>query len=169
MSKSIITSILDKVCCYDKRSLDNSKSYCSINDTLLPREYSSLIFRISDLFLISAAFALYKKYYDFVLVNIILYFTSTAYWYKPQCNIYRIIDLVSVFTVIAYTIYRAMYSNRFYYVSIGLVFMFLFYCYGWYNQGKNNLEASAYAHCFVHISGFICNMILYSGCFYPCK
>ena len=139
------------------------------NDLVIPPQYSSVLFRISHLFIISGSYAFYRGYYDFVIVNGMWYVTSTVYWYNPRYDYKRIMDIVSINSGITYHVYRGQNSSN---ANILIVFLFivgLCYYYSWQYQHKKDLLMATYMHCGVHTIGLISNLVLYSGCIDICK
>uniref|UniRef100_A0A6C0JX58 Uncharacterized protein n=1 Tax=viral metagenome TaxID=1070528 RepID=A0A6C0JX58_9ZZZZ len=134
------------------------------NDLVIPPQYSTVLFKISHLFIISGSFAFYRKHYDFSFINGMWYVTSTVYWYDPRYDYRRIMDMVSINSGIVYHVYRGRNTNNAN-VLLGILGIFaLCYYYSWKYQRKNELWMATYMHCGVHIIGFIMNIVLYSGC-----
>ena len=136
---------------------------------VIPPKYSSMLFRISHLFLISGSFAFYRGYYDFFIVNGMWYVTSTVYWYSPRYDYKRIMDIVSINSGIVYYIYKGKNSSNANILLMLLTIVGLCYYYSWQYQYKKDLLMATYMHCGVHIIAFIMNIILYSGCIDNCK
>jgi len=132
------------------------------NGAILPKTHSRYLWRISWISLLSAFYAIYRKYYDLAVVPFGVFLTSINYWRHPDYSWRRYIDIGYVHVALFYQIYRAYGSeNMLAYYAI-LVFGVLFFPVGVYFTDISPW-ISTLLHGMVHIIGNISNMVLYRG------
>jgi hypothetical protein len=130
-------------------------------DTCLPSEYYNILWRTSWFGIISFIFALYKEFYDFAFLGILVFLTSINYWKYPINNWRRKVDMFTVQFGITYQIIKAYYvKDNYYYYSI-LSFALSFYIFSLYFSKKNKLWLSTVSHSLLHFFGNISNVVLY--------
>jgi hypothetical protein len=128
---------------------------------LYPDQYK-LIYNVSFLALGTFCYAVHNGHYDFAICSCSVFFTSINYWRKPTYDWRRYIDMACVKIAFIYHLYRAYHSRHMvvYYVLTGIATGF--YPLGIYYYKKQRYWSSTYAHCMLHITGNIANLILYS-------
>lgn len=135
-----------------------------IDNSILPYENYIVIYKVSYISLIGAAYAYYKEQYTMIPVPGGVFLTSINYWRNPQeCSWQRKLDMMYVKLSILYNIFRAYnaeYQNKYY---ITLFIAMLCYPISNYYYRKQRLWASTYWHCLLHIIANSANIILYSG------
>jgi hypothetical protein len=132
-------------------------------ESILYPEQSKLIYNVSFLSLGSSIYAVYNGYYDLAVCPGGVFLTSINYWKQPDYSWRRYLDITYVKLAICYQLYKAygsQYMVHYYSIMAVSVSMYLL---GVHYYKQKRLWHSTYAHCMLHITANIGNLVLYSG------
>jgi hypothetical protein len=130
---------------------------------VLNREQSNLIWRLSWLCTLTAAFAAHRQYYDFAIATTCVFLTSILYWHAPDYSYRRYLDMLCVFLGMSYQYYAALYTTTGHYYIVYNSLGIVSYIIGVEYYKRGQCWTSTYCHCGIHIMGNIANIMLYSG------
>ena len=136
-------------------------------EPIVTKEHSNFIYWVAHLVPFSSIHALYRGYYDFSALQLLMFLTSINYWKHPIYGPRRNIDMATTAIIISY---HAWLSPQAEYAAMAYSVCFtgiLFYPASWYYQNKGYLWVSTYCHSIMHLLFFMCANILYSGYIYP--
>ena len=126
---------------------------------MLPRPHSAKIFRISFASLGSVCASVVMGQYGCAVAPLAVFVTSINYWRDPRRGARRNLDIATCVVGCGYQSYLAYTVECYpYFASVGCGL-------GCYTVSRmlrlrGRLEASSIAHCGVHVSGNVGNMLL---------
>ena len=119
----------------------------------------------SFLCLFSLFYAWYKRRYNLIIVPLCVFLSSINHWRKPEKeSIRRKIDIVTVYVMLSYQLYKTHKHPNFLLYLITVGFGILMHNLSKYmNQGDYiENDISSWLHSFLHLYGNLGNIIIYS-------
>jgi hypothetical protein len=132
-----------------------------VGGRLVSPTQATFMFHISWFCFLSGIYALYRKYYDIAFAIFVIWATSLHYWSNPTNHAFRILDIIVVWSIFVYMLFRAYHAkvHPIYYV----VYFMAVSCYwiSWTVQPFSQWLATL-IHAVLHVLATLSNFILCS-------
>ena len=126
-----------------------------------------ILYKSSYITLFGIFSAIYNKYYDLALTDIIIFITSINYWTNPNIILNRNIDISCVNIFILYQLIRAYEAEYVIQSYICVAISLIFYRISCKLSNRHLHWQATYAHIMVHIFMNMGSIILHSGHIVP--
>jgi len=129
---------------------------------ILEQQYSKYIYYISWIMLFTSFYGIYKMYFTLGFLTFIVFSSSINYWRNPIDNIIRLIDLIISFSAILLTVYYVQFCKHLHIYYFLLLIITICYFSSKYYRYQENYMLCTIFHCGVHVTGNICNLLIYN-------
>ena len=135
-----------------------------MSELIIVSEQNALLVRVVSHHIILSAYVAYMlDLRAFVYTNLLIYFTTHLFWYRPSYGYRRTMDIMVVYSVFVFSLYNSLWCvyASIYYLQICSAL--LMYALSEYAYFLNKESLCIRLHCAFHIIANISNVTLYFG------